>query len=244
MIHSEKSESVPNGSCGLYFLFCCLFLYVYTNLSLSLYKDCANCYWTLGELYLYCLSVFKIEKSSFHNGKPLCCYVATQTLNFLMASNCFLITALIQTVHYLCCTRSWYNTVSITSMSRVSEVVRFDVLTTKLNRKAMSVVGGGSLSGLVFKRNILSILYLYHTAFSHSTTLLYFLPSSHWIACLSCHVCRHFLILFWLSWILTALNRLTALCHKCVTVLFCSVCSVISKWLLAIFTFPFFSSYV
>lgn len=165
-------------------------------------------------------------------------------LNFLMASNCFLITALIQTVHYLCCTRSWYNTVSITSMSRVSEVVRFDVLTTKLNRKAMSVVGGGSLSGLVFKRNILSILYLYHTAFSHSTTLLYFLPSSHWIACLSCHVCRHFLILFWLSWILTALNRLTALCHKCVTVLFCSVCSVISKWLLAIFTFPFFSSYV
>lgn len=61
-------------------------------------------------------------------------------------------------------------------MSRVSEVVRFDVLTTKLNRKAMSVVGGGSLSGLVFKRNILSILYLYHTTFSHSTTLLYFYP--------------------------------------------------------------------
>lgn len=166
-------------------------------------------------------------------------------LNFLMASNCFLITALIQTVHYLCCTRSWYNTVSITSMSRVSEVVRFHVLTTKLNRKAMSVVGGGSLSGLVFKRNILSILYLYHTAFSHSTTLLYFYPHPIGrVACLSCHVCSHFLILFWLSWILTALNRLTALCHKCVTVLFCSVCSVISKWLLAIFTSPFFSSYV
>jgi len=165
-------------------------------------------------------------------------------LNFLMASNCFLITALIQTVHYLCCTRSWYNTVSITSMSRVSEVVRFHVLTTKLNRKAMSVVGGGSLSGLVFKKkHSLHTVPLSHYILSQHHFAI-FLPSQHWIACLSCHVCSHFLILFWLSWILTALNRLTALCHKCVTVLFCSVCSVISKWLLAIFTSPFFSSYV
>lgn len=105
-------------------------------------------------------------------------------LNFLMASNCFLITALIQTVHYLCCTRSWYNTVSITSMSRVSEVVRFHVLTTKLNRKAMSVVGGGSLSGLVFKKkHSLHTVPLPHCILSQHHFAI-FLPSSHWKDCL------------------------------------------------------------
>lgn len=80
-------------------------------------------------------------------------------------------------------------------------------------------------------------LYLFHTEwFLRIATALCSLPSSLWKDyMLDLSFCSlSFLILLWLSWILTALSHLSTLAHKCVILLSCTVCSVISNnsWLI------------
>lgn len=155
--------------------------------------------------------------------------------------------AFIQIMHCFCHTRSWYNTCYHNCLCKSLWPCEVWCLTGKLLRKTVSVLGGGSLSGLTLIRSILSILYLRHTEFlSHTTTLLYFCPHCfERITCLSCHLCSHsFLILFWLSWILTALNHLSARVHKCVIVLSCTVCSVISSNSWSFLPLPFLLCFI
>lgn len=72
--------------------FAALFFFFFNsiNFSLSLYRGCANCYWTSGELCLSCLSVFKIENSCKVISIMENLYIAVlqhRLLNFLLSSN-------------------------------------------------------------------------------------------------------------------------------------------------------------